>query len=313
MLLIRLVPLFFGLLALSACSLSSQVARLTDASPARFPSSVMLDEVPFFPQETYQCGPAALATALRYSQVDASVDELVTSVYIPARNGALQLEMLAATRSKGRIPYLIEPGLEALLTEISAGRPVLVFQNLGLAWFPQWHYAVVVGYDLADRTVTLRSGTIKDYRISLSLFEKTWHRTGNWGFVVLDPEELPADSNPLRYLEAVIPLEQAADPAIAITGYQSAIRHWPDTPLFRLALGNLYYQRGLLELARVEYESLTRQHPLFPDGHNNLAQVLLESGLPALATDHARKAIALGGPRAATYRETLADILLMTE
>lgn len=111
---------------------------------------------------------------MQYSKVNASEDKLVASVYIPARNGALQFEMLAATRGRGSIPYLIEPGLEALLREIAEGKPVLVFQNLGLAWFPQWHYAVAVGFDLQDRTNTLRSGTIKGYRISLSLLEKPW-------------------------------------------------------------------------------------------------------------------------------------------
>ena len=311
--LIRLLPLLAGLVILTACSTSSQVVRLTEASPARFPLNVMLDEVPFYPQDAYQCGPAALATALQHSNVKTSVDELVTSVYIPARRGSLQLEMLAATRREGRIPYMIEPSLEALISEVSGGSPVLVFQNLGLEWLPQWHYAVVVGFDLEARTITLRSGTIKDYRINLSLFEKTWRRTGNWGFVVLAPGELPADSTPLHYLEAVLPLETAADPAIAITSYQAAIRHWPDTPLFRVALGNFYYQSGSLELARIEYESLTNQHPQFADGHNNLAQVLLELGQGPLATAHARKAVSLGGPRAATYRKTLNEILSMTE
>ena len=27
---------------------------------------------------------------------------------------------------------------------------LLVLQNLGLSWLPRWHYAVVVGYDLAE-------------------------------------------------------------------------------------------------------------------------------------------------------------------
>jgi hypothetical protein len=30
--------------------------------------------------------------------------------------------------------------------QLEAGRPVLVLQNLALKLWPQWHYAVVVGY-----------------------------------------------------------------------------------------------------------------------------------------------------------------------
>ena len=36
--------------------------------------------------------------------------------------------------------------------------PVVVLQNLGLSFAPRWHYAVLVGHDLATRELVLRSG-----------------------------------------------------------------------------------------------------------------------------------------------------------
>ena len=42
----------------------NQVTVLRDNWPVDLPEHVELADVPFFPQEDYQCGPAALATSL---------------------------------------------------------------------------------------------------------------------------------------------------------------------------------------------------------------------------------------------------------
>ncbi|HLF24209.1 MAG TPA: hypothetical protein VI565_09840, partial [Burkholderiales bacterium] len=59
--------LFFGLLAIAGCTTPLQLERL---SPDAFPDPVELNAVAFFPQEEYQCGPAALATALAWAGID---------------------------------------------------------------------------------------------------------------------------------------------------------------------------------------------------------------------------------------------------
>ena len=122
------------------------------------PANVDLVDVPFFPQEEYQCGPAALATALSYSGLALTPDELAPRVYLPGKEGSLQVEMVAAVRRYDRIPYLIQPTLPALLAELQANRPVIVFENLGIAALPVWHFAVVVGYSKDDDSLLLRSG-----------------------------------------------------------------------------------------------------------------------------------------------------------
>ena len=90
--------------------------------------AVELSGTPFFPQEEYQCGPAALATVLNVAGVAAAPDDLVDQVYLPKQHGSLQIELLAATRRADRIPYRFEPTLVALRAELDAGRPVLVLQ-----------------------------------------------------------------------------------------------------------------------------------------------------------------------------------------
>ncbi|MEX1237141.1 MAG: PA2778 family cysteine peptidase, partial [Pseudomonadales bacterium] len=155
----RIVFCIGVLLGLSACVSTPQSAGLLQrGQTSPFIQPVSLTEVPFFPQQAYQCGPAALATLLQTSQVNVSPDALVPLVYLPARRGSLQIEMLAASRTFGRIAYRLSPSLTNVLKQVQGGRPVLVMQNLGLSWYPRWHYAVVVGYDLPRREIVLHSG-----------------------------------------------------------------------------------------------------------------------------------------------------------
>ena len=97
---------------------------------ADLPSAAELTEVPFYPQEAYQCGPAALATMLAQRGVPADPDVLVDQVYIPGRRGSLQVEMVAAARAAGLLVYPLRSRLEDVLAEVAAGNPVLVLQNL---------------------------------------------------------------------------------------------------------------------------------------------------------------------------------------
>ena len=59
--------------------------------------------------------------------------------------------MIAATRGYDRLAVVLDSSLDVVLREVSAGIPVLVLQNLGVASLPLWHYAVVVGFDSESR------------------------------------------------------------------------------------------------------------------------------------------------------------------
>ena len=104
----RLVPVLLFLL--SGCAGLPDAALELPASSAR----IELEHTPFFPQERFQCGPAALTTALTMSGVDVALAGIVDKVYLPGREGSLQLELIAATRSSGRLPYVIDGTMAAL-------------------------------------------------------------------------------------------------------------------------------------------------------------------------------------------------------
>jgi tetratricopeptide (TPR) repeat protein len=245
---------------------------------------------------------------LQDSGVDITPQALVPEVYLPGRHGSLAVEIQAAARRHGRIAYVLPGRLDVVLDEIDAGRPVLVFQNLGLSWYQKWHYAVVVGYDLAGKRLILRSGRIERYAVKLKVFERTWARSGHWALVVLEPGELPVHADETVYFQSVAAFERNAATEAVAEAYQAGLSRWPRSRLLGIGLSNLHYRRGNREAARALLTQLVRAHPDFAVAHNNLAQVLSELGDYETARGHALRAVALGGPDVELFRETLADI-----
>ncbi|MDO9318536.1 MAG: PA2778 family cysteine peptidase [Gammaproteobacteria bacterium] len=318
------LTLAFLFLLMTGCAAAPQSAALLQQTSPRadLPATALLDSVPFYPQEDYQCGPAALATVLQASRVSVTPDALVSQVYVPARQGSLQIEMLAAPRRYGRVPHVLPPDLEGVLREVQSDRPVLVMQNLGLDWYPQWHYAVVVGYDLNAGEVILRSGLIRDYRLALSVFERTWQRAGHWAVLVLPPGELPLQTSETAYFDAVTTFESAqstarlsdvasAEQAAGVgEAWRAGVQRWPESEMLGMGYGNHAYGQGALTLAAEAYQQVLAAHPDYAAAHNNLAQVLLEQGHFEEAETHARRAVELGGEFAETYRSTLQKVVV---
>jgi hypothetical protein len=263
-------------IVLNACSINPKV----DMPELVQGTEPVLLDVPFFAQEQYQCGPAALASVLQAGGVVITPDQLVPQIYLPERQGSLQLELLAATRRAGRIPYVIENELGTVFAQLESGRPVLLLQNLRTPHFPQWHYAVLTGVDPATETAFLHTGLSRNEAMKVGKFARLWDWAGNWAVVVLQPGEIPAKAMPQPYFEAVASFEAVAGPAATEPAWRSAIQHWPDEPQAYLALGNQAYARGELETAAGLYREGLNANSLNPGLANNLASVLGELGCP---------------------------------
>ena len=305
----RLMPggLFVVLAMLLGACATPQSDRLLATAPA-FPQPVELTAVPFFPQDEYQCGPASLAMLLNWSGEAIEPAALTPQVYLPERHGSLQLEILAAARNHGRIPYVLRPELESVFAELVAGHPVLVLQNLALDWHPQWHYAVVIGFDLPRAEVVLRSGAEARLAMPLRVFERTWARADYWAVVVLPPEQLPATAEESRYLQSVAALERQQRYEQAAAGYAATLTRWPKSLGALIGLGNSRYALGQYAAASDAFRLATRTHPESGDAFNNLAHVLATQGKLDEAAQAADQAIAIGGRHLETYRRTAEEI-----
>jgi len=293
-------------LCVTGCALLPGPDRGT-AYPAGLPIRAELTEVPFYPQDEYQCGPAALATVVTFAGVLRTPQQLVDQVYLPKRKGSLQSEMLAATRRAGLIAYPLQADSGAVLQEVAAGHPVLVLQNLLFDLFPRWHYAVVVGYDLAAQDMVLRSGMQERLVISQRDFENSWAKAGKWAFVALPPAQLPATAREDDYVAAAASLERVS-PAAARDAYGAALGKWPSNLVARIGLGNIAYGLHRLPEAEAQYRQATEDHPDSGDAWNNLAQVLHDMGRDEDATVAAQHAVSIGGQRQQIYRSTLEAI-----
>lgn len=265
------ITVLLGLAALlSACAGRAPVMP-APSELASFPNRVVLESVPFHAQNAYQCGPASLAMVLNHRHISATPDGLKDRVYLPERNGTLQVEMVSAARERDLLVYPLERKLTAILSELNAGNPVLVMQNLAFDWYPQWHYAVVIGYDLAAEEMIVHSGLNAAQREPFGVFMRTWDRADRWARVMLPPGELPATANPLSYLQAASDLEQTGRLDSALRSYQKAATQWPDQPAARLGLGNTSWAMNDRQTALDHFQRLVNDFPDFQPGWNNLA------------------------------------------
>ncbi len=283
----------FALLLVSLLTSCTAIGVRNATSSKHLPRQVELTSTPFFPQELYQCGPAALATALNSVKIQVTPEELTSEVYIPSRKGSLQIEMLAAARRHGAVAIQIPTKLEAVLQEVAAGNVVLVMQNLGLSWVPSWHYAVVIGYDLDRELVWLRSGEFKRFEMSLSSFQRTWARSEYWAFVALLPGKLPSSATSEEVAKALVAYEKNASVAARKKAYQAAINRWPENFVLLMGLGNSAYDEDDFTSAANAFQKAIEVNPTAGAAYNNFANVLLMQGDAIKAEEIANRGLAL--------------------
>ena len=311
---IRRIPLLlFGgvlLICLTGCAGLKKWELLQKAG--NLPPCFELRTVPFFSQKAYQCGPASLATALNWSGLSVSPEELTDEVFTPLRKGSLQTALISAARRHGRIAY-VSTEMDVILSEVAAGHPVIILQNLGLSWYPVWHYSVVVGYNIPKKIFILRSGHTARKIMASRVFENTWARSHYWGLLILRPDQLPAMAKKDLFLEAVLGLEKARQFRAAIHGYKTALTRWPQNLTAFMGIGNCHYALGELKDAESIFRKTVRLHPEEGSPLNNLAQILFEQGRNQEALEAAQKAVSLGGPLTDVYQKTLEEIQAGTQ
>ena len=304
----RLASFLLGCLSLAACAGTPVTDSLVSSAPPDLPRKVELSETPFFPQTQYYCGPAALAAAMNATGMDTSPSAIAGQVFTPEREGTLQADVVTAARRNGRLAVPIS-GMADAFTEVANGRPVLLLQNLGLEMAPQWHYALLIGFDLETGEAVLRSGTTRRLVMDIETLEHTWRRADFWGVAVTSPDgPVPATVGPSAWLAEAAGLERAGQDAAAATAFRTAAEAWPEASAPWLALANLHYGSGDFAAAENALRTAIAKDPGDAAAHNNLAHVLMERGKLVEAETVALKAVSLGGANKDAAMGTLAEI-----
>ena len=243
--------------------------------------------MPFIAQTRWHCGPSSLAMVLRHLGRDVNAEQLGDEVFLPAREGTLQLEMLAGARRHDALAQRVPGRLEAVLREVQSGHPVVVLQNLGLSFAPTWHYAVVVGYDLERDEIVLRSGLTERETMSLRTFEHTWQRADHWAFVALAPDQLAVTVDERSAADAVLAFERVAAPSSAAGAYAALLQRWPDNLVAAIGLGQARWRLGDAAGAEAAWTTAAQRHDSAA-AWNNLALARWQRG----DRDAARQALA---------------------
>jgi tetratricopeptide (TPR) repeat protein len=296
------------LLCLGACATPPQTRQLLGSPPVSLPRHAELAEVPYFAQEAYQCGPASLAMALNAAGIAVTPETLKPELYLPGRHGSLQVEMLAAARRQGAVAYQLAPELSDVLRELAAGSPVVVLQNLAYAWYPVWHYAVAIGYDIDNAEIILRSGPEKRQVLPMRTFEYTWARSGYWAMIASPPGSIPETAAENAFVAAVGALEKTGKPEDVQRTYLATLDRWPGNLTAQIGVGNTAYRMHDLARAETAFRLAVHDHPDSVAALNNLAQILSDQARYPEALETVNRAVRLGGPLAQTAHETLADI-----
>lgn len=223
--------------------------------PPHIPTHYEITQVPFYPQKDFFCGPATLSEVLNYYGLTQTQESLAPNLFIPELEGSLQIEMVAAARQHGFLAYAQAGNLKQLLSLISQNIPVIILQNVSIPWYPMWHYSVVVGYDLDEQEVILRSGDIERRVAEFNVFERTWQRGKYWLLAAVPPSKTSQYFDPFIYTRSAQDLLSVGQISQGVTALTSASQQWPDywLPYFLLgnhflnidlSLANYWYQQG---------------------------------------------------------------------
>ncbi|THB67972.1 MAG: peptidase C39 family protein [Gammaproteobacteria bacterium] len=307
------------LLFLPNCS-SIYTAKIPHQS-ADIPEKYFLKEFPFYKQEQYHCGPAALHMVYLWQKKKVNYQQIIADTFNTKLKGSLQRSLVENIRKNGMIPYTID-NYQQLTTEIAAGNPVIVLQNLGLELIPRWHYAVVIGYDSVNGTVTLHSGAQKNHVVGWKVFSRTWIRAHNWGMVAVPVTAIPASVNlslayKQEYLNEIYGFSRNGHFNLSLTAYNTALKKWPDNQTAIIGKADSLYNLKKIDEAIDTLKKAIENHSGSAVIYNNLAHILMEkAGNDKMqlqqAHTYAQKALALGNKKqdknCPAYKQTLQEI-----
>lgn len=173
----RLAPacVLFSLIILQGCAAGPGSVTSEVSAPI---GSGKVAKVPFYPQVSFQCGPASLAGVLNYLGEGVTPDEIAEAVFRRDIRGTVTLDMVLYARKKGFFAEWYNGSADDIQRSIDEGVPLIIMVDFGLAFVRKNHFMVVVGYTPED--VIANSGKTHEKLISWKYFLSSWNRTKRW-------------------------------------------------------------------------------------------------------------------------------------
>ncbi len=182
----RLRPALCFLAAL-ALAVSGCVPKLSiEWSP--MPEEVHLVEgVPGYEQDRYQCGPSALASVIGYwrgrglSSAQPDADTIGRDIYSKSAKGVLGIDLLFYAQDLGLDAIQTKGGIGELRKLIDDETPAIILVDYGAGPYQINHFMVAYGY--SKEGFVVHSGTGARH-ITEKELQRIWERAGYWTLAV---------------------------------------------------------------------------------------------------------------------------------
>lgn len=173
----KIIIFITALVSLTACATAQFIPGGRDG--------YLINDVPFFAQEEYQCGPASLASVLHYWNVHDSPEEIGAAVFSRSALGTLTVDMALYAERKGLRAEQLRGSMELLKESINSGHPPIVLVDYGISVIQRNHFMVVTGY--SGDGVIVHSGKSSNKFLPEKSFLASWEKTNYWMLLIKKP------------------------------------------------------------------------------------------------------------------------------
>ena len=162
-------------IALIGCALSPDGTSTASPAPT---GSGKVENVPFYSQLTYHCGPASLAGVLNFYSDGVTPDQIARAIFRDNIHGTVTLDMILYAREKSFSARWYSGSAYDIQCAVDGNVPLIVMVDLGFANLSKYHYMVVVGY--GPEGVIVNSGKEREKLMRWDRFLSRWKRTKSW-------------------------------------------------------------------------------------------------------------------------------------
>jgi ABC-type bacteriocin/lantibiotic exporter with double-glycine peptidase domain len=167
---------------LTGCAFSPDGTSSAFSTPT---GSGKVENVPFYSQLTYHCGPASLAGVLNFYGDAVSANQIARAIFRDNIHGTVTLDMVLYVRERGFSARWYSGNINDIQCAVDGDIPLIVMIDLGFANLRKYHYMVVIGYDREG--VIVNSGKEAEKLMRWEKFLPLWQRAKCWALRV-EPE-----------------------------------------------------------------------------------------------------------------------------